>query len=72
MNSHSKEALALCPYCQAKGSSGEHVETWMNRSVETGLATRWSRCESCYAMWREVYDWNSHRFIHAEHWKPKA
>ncbi len=72
MSLPSKEALALCPYCLAKGRSGDHLTTWQSRSVDYGVATRWTRCESCYAMWREVYDWKEHHYRHAEHWKPKA
>jgi len=70
--SHSKEALVFCPYCRSRGNDDTKVEEWFNRSVETGLATRWRRCSVCYAMFRAVYNWKTHKFEEAGHWKPKA
>lgn len=63
--------IRYCPYCRADGRSGEHLEIWYSRSATSGLATRWTRCEMCFAMWREVYNWESHVYEYREHWIPK-
>jgi len=61
-----------CPYCQARGWAGDKLDVWHSRSASLGTATRWTRCESCKAMWREVYDYDQHVYRYAEHWKPQA
>lgn len=67
----SKNALVICAYCHLDGRLDTDLEVWLSRSVKTGYATRWTRCNVCGAMWREVYNWNYHIFEYAEHWKPR-
>jgi len=64
--------LRFCPYCRARGDKGESLKIWQTRSVTSGYATRWTRCEGCNALWREVYSWEKHHFEYAEHWKPAS
>lgn len=65
-------SVHTCPYCEIHGRTADNLSTWRNRSVTSGLATRWTRCEVCYAMWREVWDWDRHVFVYQEHWKPRS
>lgn len=67
-----KEVLRTCPYCKRRGWRDDRVAVWYNRNVETDTPTRWTRCENCYAMWREIYSYPDHRYIHSDHWKPGA
>jgi len=67
----SKIPLTFCPYCRARGFDDTKLDKWGARSVTTGFATRWTRCEVCGAMWREVYDWENHIYLYKEHWKPR-
>jgi len=68
----SKVPSEFCPYCADKGFPENKVDKWGSRSVETGQACRWTRCETCYAMWREVYNYETHLYVAKEHWKPRA
>jgi len=72
MTTLSKEVFRFCPYCRSRGGKDDALKQWECRSVTTGLATRWTRCESCNAMWREVYNRELHVFEYKEHWKPAS
>ena len=63
--------ISYCPYCRVRERKEGKLQIWTARSVTHGLATRWTRCEICSAMWREVYNWQTHSYEYAEHWKPR-
>jgi len=68
----SKEIFRFCPYCRAREFTDDNLVQWQSRSVTTGMATRWTKCQTCNAMWREVYNWERHVYEYKEHWKPSS
>lgn len=70
MTTFKGQFFRFCPYCRSRGRKDDDIESWQTRSVITGMATRWTRCCVCRAMWREVYNWEKHVYEYAEHWKP--
>jgi len=72
LNPPSKVPEQFCPYCAEKGFPENKVQKWGSISDRMHHACRWTRCEACFAMWREVYNYNTHVYTFAEHWKPRA
>jgi hypothetical protein len=67
----SRKPFRLCPYCKLRHETGDTLIEWYNVSAQNGVRTRWTKCESCHAMWREEYDVVAHVFNFAGHWRPE-
>lgn len=72
MTTPSKSFVSFCPYCEAKGHDPYHLIIWLNVSNKQGTPTRWTKCEGCGALWREVYAQSLHKFLHDAHWRPAS